>query len=431
MDEGSRRRVKTLGGDFWKFWTGQTISNLGSSFTFFALPLLVYELTGSAINLAITTASEFVPYLLFGLVIGAYVDRVDRKRLMIAVDILRALVLATIPLLAALDLLNVWIVYGVAFANSTLNIFFDSAQWPAIANIVGGDDLVAANGRIQASYSGAQIVGPILAGALAAIMPIVDVLLFDALSFILSAISLALVRSSFNADAPEEKEPTTILTDVKEGLSYVLKHPVLRTISIMMALYNFVGTSLFTQLVLFADRQLGASDSQIGILYAAGSAGIALLSLSAGRLRKRWSFSKVALGALFLDGLLSFVFARTTFFPVAVVVWGLASGFGILFNVQTISLRQLIVPDRMLGRIMSVAGVLAWSAIPLGAYLGGLAIERTGDVALVFSAIGVILMLIPIVFAFSPLGRAERYIPADKLKETAVEADEATAPAVS
>lgn len=82
-------RSERLGADFWKFWAGQTISNLGSSFTFFALPLLVYELTGSAINLALTTASEFVPYLLFGLIIGAWTDRLDRKRLMIGVDILR------------------------------------------------------------------------------------------------------------------------------------------------------------------------------------------------------------------------------------------------------------------------------------------------------------------------------------------------------
>ena len=102
-----------LSGDFWKFWTGQTISNLGSSFTFFALPLLVFKLTGSAVDLAITTAAYFLPYLLFGLVIGAYVDRVDRKRMMIAVDIGRAAVIASIPAFAAADALSVWWIYGV------------------------------------------------------------------------------------------------------------------------------------------------------------------------------------------------------------------------------------------------------------------------------------------------------------------------------
>src|SRR5438046_10700017 len=93
------RPTQKLSGDFWKFWTGQTISNLGSSFTGFALPLLVFKLTGSALNLAISTAVYFIPYLLFGLVIGAWVDRVDRKRLMIANDVARPAVIASIPVL--------------------------------------------------------------------------------------------------------------------------------------------------------------------------------------------------------------------------------------------------------------------------------------------------------------------------------------------
>jgi MFS family permease len=126
------RRNWLLSGDFGRFWLGQTISNLGSSFTFFALPLLVFKLTGSPINLGITTAAEFVPYLLFGLVIGAWVDRVDRKRLMIATDLARAAVIATIPLLAAADALSVGWVYGVAFCSASLTIAFDAAEFAAI-----------------------------------------------------------------------------------------------------------------------------------------------------------------------------------------------------------------------------------------------------------------------------------------------------------
>src|SRR5207237_8262891 len=101
--------------DFWKFCAGQTISNLGSSFTDFALPLLIFKLTGSALNLAIASATTFLPYLLFGLLIGAWVDRVDRKRLMIGTDVLRALVIALIPFLAALHVLTIWWIYGLGF----------------------------------------------------------------------------------------------------------------------------------------------------------------------------------------------------------------------------------------------------------------------------------------------------------------------------
>ncbi len=120
-----------FGLDFLKFWAGQTISNLGSSFTAFALPLLVYKLTGSALDLAITTASTFLPYALFGLFIGALVDRSDRRRMMIITDILRALVIAAIPLVAALGWLAVGWIYLISFLISVLTIFFNAGEFTA------------------------------------------------------------------------------------------------------------------------------------------------------------------------------------------------------------------------------------------------------------------------------------------------------------
>jgi MFS family permease len=400
-----------LSGDFWKFWTGQTISNLGSSFTFFALPLLVFNLTGSAVNLAITTAAYFVPYLLFGLVIGAYVDRVDRKRMMIAVDFGRAAVIGSIPALAALDALSVEWIYAVSFLTATLTIAFDSGEFAAIPSLVDRDDLVTANGRIQASYQGATFMGPLLAGSLVGGgLPIEHVLLVDAGSFIASAVALGTVRRSFNAPTDPDRGKTRLRQDVVEGLRYVLSHPVLRNISIMMAMFNFVAATTLTQLVLFAKERLDASDSQVGFLYSAGSAGIVLLSLAAGRIRRKLTFSVAALGALMLYGVLTFVFAWTEAYWVALVLWAAISGLGIFFNINTISLRQEIVPSHMLGRVVSIAGVLAWSAIPLGTLLGGWAIEATGDVELVFAVIGVLSFLIAFSFRFTALGHAEDYI---------------------
>src|SRR4051812_6774797 len=345
--------------DFWKFWAGQTISNLGSSFTDFALPLLIFKLTGSALNLAIASATTFLPYLLFGLPIGAWVDRVDRKRLMIITDLLRALVLVSIPVLAALDLLAIWWIYAAGFLTSTLTIGFNSAEFAAIPSLVvhddsgAGDALVTANGRIQASYSAATVVGPLLAGLLVALVSLPILLAIDACSFVLSAGSLVLIRQSFNAAGPP-REKTSIWQDMTEGLRYVLGHPVLRNISLMMALVNFVGSTVYAQLVLFAKERLLASDSQVGFLYSAGSLGVVLLSLAAGPLRKRWSFSTVALGALALEGLLTVGLALTRLYWVALPIWMLASGLGILFNINTGSLRQAIVPNHLLGRVISI-----------------------------------------------------------------------------
>jgi MFS family permease len=423
---------KKLGRDFWTFFTGQTLSNLGSSFTNFALPLIVFKLTGSALNLAITSAAVFLPYLLFGLIIGAWVDRVNRKWLMIIVDTVNTLIIASVPVLSYLGLLHVWYLYAAGFVLSTLGIAFQAAEFAAIPSLVGKDHLVTANGRIQASYSAMGFAGPLLAGLFVAFIPVESLMFIDAGSFLVSVISLSLVRSSFNAaKSAETTAKKSIWHDVGEGLRYVLRHPVLRMISLMMAMVNFFGSTVGFEIVYFAKKQLFVQDWQYGILLAAGPLGVVGLSLLAGGLHKRFQFSRVALTALALEGLFTVVLGLTTRFWLAVPLMAVTNGLGILFNINTGSLRQAIVPNEMLGRVMTIAGVLAWSAIPVGTILGGLAIDRTQgfalhlgvlgtvqNVGLVYSAIGLITFVLPMIFAFTPLGHAERYLP--KTEENAL-----------
>src|SRR5580693_2946350 len=256
---GSERRIQNapaggrdrLGRDFWFYFSGQAVSQLGGSFTTFALPLLVFKLTHSATNLALTTAAEFVPYLLFGLLLGAVVDRFDRKRLMLGSDIAQALVIAVIPVLAIGGSLHVADIYAVVFVQSTLGIVFNCGEFAAI---------------------------PSLVGARVAFVPVPDLLFVDAGSFLVSSGCLVLIRRSFNAAAPAGRPAGSairaLFADVREGLAYVWSSPVLRSISIMMALINLVATTADSQLVLFARRALHATNSEIGFLYAAGAVGI-------------------------------------------------------------------------------------------------------------------------------------------------------------
>ena len=405
--------------DFWKFWAGQTISNLGSSFTQWAVPLLVYKLTHSALNLGVATAATFLPYLLFGLVLGAWMDRVDRKRAMITLDSLNTAVIFSVPLVATLWHLSVWWIYGVTFIQSTIFIAFQAGEFAAIPSLVASDDLVTANGRIQASYSAAQVAGPLLAGFMVAFMPIQWFMALDAGSFAVSALSLAAIRGSFNVPAEgEPKEATTILHDVREGLRYVWSHPVLRNISVMMAIINFVGATTYTQLVLFAHDRLHVGPRGVGILFAAGSGGVVVTGLLAGRLRKRFSFTALAMTSLMLMGAFEAVFAGMRWFWAALPLWAASSGLGILFNINTGSLRQAIVPNHMLSRILSIAGVLAWSAIPAGALVGGAIVKVTGRVALVYAAIGLLNICIAAFFRFfTALGDAQRYVDERRAEE--------------
>ena len=371
----------------------------------------MFKLTGSALALGATLAIFTAPQLFFGLAIGAWTDRTDRTRLMIVVDVLSAATIASVALASGLGLLSLWWIYAVVFVSSTLSIFFVAAEFGAVPSLVDSSELVTANGRIQASFAAASVLGPLAAGALLVFVPIEAILLLDAVSFLVSAVMLSVIRRPFNA--PITKRATSIRQDIVEGLRYVLSHPVLRNISLMMAMINMVGATAFAQLVLFAKEALGAEDSQVGILFAAGGAGVVVLSLAAGPLRKRWSFGNVALGALMLSGLLTVALAYTTSLWLAVVLWAFVSGLGILFNINTGSLRQAIVPNQMLGRVISIAMVLAWSANPIGALAGGFLIERTGDVRLIYAVIGLLTFLIALAFRVaSPLGHAERYLSA-------------------
>ena len=353
-----------------------------------------------------------MPHLLFGLAIGAWTDRTDRRRLMIAVDILSALVIASVPVAAAFGILSVGWIIAVVFVSSTLGIFFQASQFGAIPSLVAKEDLVSANGRVQASFAGVSVFAPLAGGALLAIIPVEWLLYGDAISFLVSAVALSLIRTPFNA--PITRRTTSLREDIVEGLRYVLRHPVLRNISLMMAMINIVSTTTFAQVVLFAKRELDATDSEVGIMFAAGGAGVFALGLAAGPLRKRWSFGNVALGALMLSGLLTIAFAYAPSYWSAVALFGLIGGLGTLFNINTGALRQSIVPNQMLGRVISIAMVLAWSANPIGAIGGGFLVERVGDVRLVYAVIGVVTFLIAFTFRIaSPLGRAERYLKAE------------------
>ena len=408
-----------LSRDFFKFWAGQTISNLGSSFTQWAIPLLVYKLTHSAIALGVGTAATFLPYLLFGLLIGAWMDRVDRKKAMIGLDLLNAAVIFSIPIVATYGHLTVGWIYAVTFIQSTVFIAFSAGEFAALPSLVSTDDLVTANGRIQATFSAAQVAGPLLAGLLVSFMPIQWVMSLDAASFAVSAVSLSLIRTSFNVPSDDKpKEPSSIFHDVAEGLRYVLAHPVLRNISVMMALINFVGATTFTQLVLFAHDRLNVGATGVGVLFAAGSAGVVVTGLLAGRLRKRFSFTTLAMTSLMLMGTCEILFAGMRWIWAAVPLWAAAQGLGILFNINTGSLRQAIVPNHLLSRILSIAGVLAWSAIPAGALVGGWVVKTSDNVALVYGVIGLIVICIAAFFRFfTALGDAQRYVDERKAQE--------------
>jgi MFS family permease len=223
-----------------------------------------------------------------------------------------------------------------------------------------------------------------------------------------------MIRCSFNAATLATPATgsaiRTLLADVGEGLAYVWSNPVLRSISIMMALINLVATTASSQLVLFSQRALHATNSEIGSLYAAGAFGIVAVSLVAGPIRQRASFAVTAIGSLVLAGLTMTAMALAGSYPAALILWAASSGFGLLFNINSGALRQAIVPPQLYGRVVSVAQVLAWSAIPLGSLAGAAAINLSGSVTGVYAIVGGLIATIALAFAFSPVAHGDSYL---------------------
>jgi MFS family permease len=404
-------------GDFWTFWSGQAISTLGNSVTGFALPLLVFKLTNSPLNLALTMVFTVLPYLLFGLAIGAWVDRTNRKRVMVFTDCARALVIASLPFLAVLGLLSVWWIYAVSFVNATLTIGFTAANFAALPSLVEPDDLIAANGSIQASFSIASILGPSISGLLLVRVSLPLLLLIDAASFLVSAASLLLIKKSFNASASEQKGEAGIGKAILEGLHYVLRSPIVFWLTLLLLLFNFIGPSADVQIVWYAKHWLRASDTQIGLLYASDGIGVVVFSLLTNRLRQRWSFGAVTLGSMMALGLLTALMAFTHWYPFVLVIWALRGGTDILFLISTYSMTQRIVPNVLLGRVITFLRVLTWPTGALGALLGGLAIAQAGNVGLVYGCVGLLVFLVAFAFWLTPLGHAERYMPEAKASQ--------------
>ncbi len=400
--------------DFWKYWLGQLLSNFGSAFVTFATPLLVYRLTGSAVNLSLAAVFSFLPYILFGLTIGTLVDRVRRKKLMITTDIARGAMLATIPILSLAGLLSVWWLYAVAFVNGTLSIAFRGAEFAAIKSIVPESMLLTANARIQSSFQAAQFIGPVLGGLMVgAGLSIPAVFTITALTYLISAVSLALIQTDFKGAPPPVKKRLRV--EIMEGLRFIFRNPVLRNISMLTALVNFFAGAIWAELVIFAKYQYGASDAHIAVLYACQPLGACILTFLAARTRRYVSFSVATLGALMSYGALIFLASLLRGYWAAIPVWTIAGGLPFSFSVHTVSLRQKIVPDHLLGRVMTATQTIAWCGLPAGAVVGGLAITATHNVSLVYAAVGLMIFMITSVFWFTALGHADQFLnPAEE-----------------
>ena len=370
--------MQRLPANYWRVLGASAASNLADGVFFIVLPLLAVQLTKSPILIAGLAIAGRLPWLFFVLIAGALADRLDRRVTMRNVQVFRVVVLASLAALAAVDGLSLPLLYAVALALGIGETLFDTAAQSILPSIVEKDQLATANGRLYGvELVMNQFVGPPLGGLVIGLsVPLA--LGGSAVGYALAAIGLTLVVGNFR---PVRSGPPTRLTaDIAEGMRYLWRSHVLLTLAIMVGVMNLSFTAAGAVFVLYAvsPGPMGLSEPEFGILLTTFAAGSVAGSFVAARLERRVGRVPLLFACVILTSVAATVPAFTTNAIAIGASFVLSGLFVVVWNVITVSLRQRIVPDHLLGRLNSAYRLFAWGTQPVGALLGGVIGELLG-----------------------------------------------------
>jgi MFS family permease len=354
--------------DFVLLQTGQALSTVGSESAAVAYTLLVLELTHSPTKAGLTGFARLVPWVLFALPAGVAVDRWNRKRLMIAADVVRAAALASLGVSALAGTLTFAQVPAIAFVEGAMYVLFNIAEIGAVRSVVPGPQLQHAFATEQARLNGVYLAGPPLGGFLFGLGRSLPFLV-DAVSYAFSTLTLLAMRTPFQ-EARDERETAGMWAQIREGLSWLWRHTFLRTCALLFVGTNFAFSALELIVIVTARRQ-GLHAAAIGALLAVFGALALLGSIAAPRLMQIFSMRAVIIGNMWLVVPLAAFLAKPSVFVLVAGAIPLCF-FNPTLNAMIIGYRVAIVPDRLQGRVNSVARSLALLALPLGPIVAGL-----------------------------------------------------------
>lgn len=389
--------------DFRQLWAAETVSQVGTQVTQLALPVIaVSVLAATPLEMGFLTALETLAFLVIGLPAGAWVDRWRRKRVLVTGDLVRAVALTSVPVAWALGDLSLGQLFVVATVTGAATVFFDVAYQSYLPALVDRDQIVDGNGKLATSQSVAQVAGPGITGLLLRVVSSPVLIAVDAVSFLLSAACIGRIRTPDRV--PERADRRPLRTEIAEGLSFVVRHPLRRIVACTGTsnLFSAITTAL---LVLFALRTLGLSQSTLGLVLSAGAVGGLVGAVSGAPFARRVGEGR----AIPLSVLVILPFSALT--PLAVlgapgVLLALSTfGFGwgsVAYNITQVSFRQRLCPPALLGRMNASVRFLVFGTMPLGGLLGGLLGSWLGVLpALWVGVAGQVLAALPVVL--SPL----------------------------
>ena len=361
--------------DFRLLWGGETVSQLGSQVSLLAIPLLaVRTLHATTFQMGLLTAASTAAFLIVGLPAGVWVDRIRRRRVMIGADLGRVVALGSVPVAYAAGLLTLGQLFVVTLVAGVLTVFFDVAYQSYLPSLVGREHLVEGNAKLTGSEQAATVAGPSIAGGLVQAVGSAAAVAVDAASFLASAVAIAAIRApEAKPDVPEGGH-AKLVHDIGEGLRFVFSHVLLRAIAATTATANlFSGIAAAVEIV-FLVREVHASPGQIGLIFSVGGVGGVLGALAAGRIADRFGGARATIIGIALNAGALMIPLTTPgigllFFAAGMFVVGFAV---VIYNVNQVSFRQRLCPDRLLGRMNATMRFVVWGVLPIGALVGGI-----------------------------------------------------------
>jgi MFS family permease len=400
--------VRRNRGFLW-LWGGQGISIFGEQFTSLAIPVLAVTLLHAvAWQMGILNAASTAAFLVVGLPAGAWVDRWLKRRVMIAADIVRAVALAAIPVLWYAGRLEIWELIVIVGIFGVASVFFDVGYQSYIPLLVKSEQVGPANSTLEATAQVARIGGPAIAGLLLTIVSAPGLIIVDAASYIVSFLTLSRIRDTEVAADPEQRQP--LHKEIAEGVRFVARQPLIRSVAGTTATSNFFSTLGFTLYPLFALRILDIGSLGLGVTFSAGAIGGLLGATLTPRLANWIGEGRVIVVSAFVSGI-AFIpvpLAALLHGPSAVPL--LAAGeflnmFCVLvYNITQVTLRQRLCPPRLLGRMNASIRCLVWGVMPISALIAGSLGGAVGIVPTMWVSFGGG-MLAGLWVLFSPLPR--------------------------
>lgn len=397
--------------DFRCLWAADAVSQVGTRVSFLAIPLLaVSVLDASAFEVSLLRFASTVGYLLLGLQIGAWCDRARCLPLLVASDLGRGLIMVSIPVAAAFEVLTLGQVFVVVFVAGLLTVLFDVAHQSYLPRLIAREHLVWGNTSLQANRSIAAVGAPSLGGYLVQWLSAPVAILADAVSYLWSAAFLRAIRTP--EKAPESVAGKHLRREIAEGLRFVYRNPALRAIGGHGACMAFFQAAHSAVSVVFLVREVGLSPGTIGIVGSVGLVGAVLAAATTRRLSDRYGAARMLWIVAVISGAVMMLYPFTA--PGWGLAWCVVSGFGLSYGIVfmtivQVSFQQAICSERVLGRVSATMTFLVWGAIPLGSVFGGLLASEFGlPATLWIAAVGVLLSALW--FLFSPI-RTMRDLP--------------------